>query len=126
MGLFNTSRTNDFAWTSIQSVAQWEAIYNEPSEQLKVIFKHSTRCSISSFALSSFEKEMQDYKGVSFYFVDLIAHRDVSNKIAEDTGVIHQSPQVIVLHNQHVVYSASHEAIDGIKIQQLNTTIHEK
>jgi bacillithiol system protein YtxJ len=48
----------------------------------------------------------------SFYFLDLIAHRDVSNAIAEKSGVTHQSPQLIVIHNGQVVYDASHGEID--------------
>jgi bacillithiol system protein YtxJ len=45
------------------------------------------------------------------FYLDLIAHRDVSNAIAADTGVEHQSPQVLLIENGKVVFSETHQAI---------------
>lgn len=46
------------------------------------------------------------------YYLDLIQHRDISNLIAEKLGVMHESPQLILLKNGEVLYSASHSAIN--------------
>lgn len=62
--------------------------------------------------LKNFENEVANSdKDVVYYFLDLIAHRPISNKIAEDFGVTHQSPQLIVLENGKAVKDASHQSI---------------
>jgi len=86
----------------------------EASENKKVaVFKHSTRCFISKTVLKNFEAELRDNEntGADFYFLDLIAYRAISNKIAEDFDVRHESPQLIVLEHGKVKNSASHQAI---------------
>lgn len=75
-----------------------------------VIFKHSTRCSISSMALTRLERsEVPD--GVQFYFLDLIRHRGLSNKVAEVFSVHHESPQVLVIRGGECIYDESHGSI---------------
>ena len=53
------------------------------------------------------------------YYLDLLAHREVSNKIAEITGIPHQSPQAIVLRGKEIVYDESHSAIDARRIESI-------
>ena len=85
-----------------------------------VIFKHSTRCGISSMALNSFKREWTSEDSLAdVYILDLLRHRDVSNDVAEITGVYHQSPQAIVLKGTEVIYEASHSAIDARKIETI-------
>ena len=89
------------------------------SEQGKVlIFKHSTRCSISSMALSRLERAWKDdeMKGVKPYFLDLIAYRNLSNRIAEEFGVQHESPQVLMIEKGKCIYHDSHS---GISYQEI-------
>jgi len=121
MGLFSrTSATDTFPWTPLTSVAQLEEILGTPSGKAKLFFKHSTRCSISSMALRSFEREWKtEDDRFELYFLDLIAHRDVSGAIAEETGIIHQSPQVVVVKDGEVIYDASHHSIDAETIAKL-------
>lgn len=77
-----------------------------------VIFKHSTRCFISRTVLKNFENEVQNSdKNIDYYYLDLLACRSLSNKIAEQFVVEHQSPQIIVLENGIAVSNASHQAI---------------
>ena len=47
----------------------------------------------------------------SVYYLDLLAHRDLSNLIAKWSGVPHESPQIIVFKGGKPVYHASHTAI---------------
>lgn len=99
-------------WKEIGSEEELNAAIAESTEKKVAIFKHSTRCFISKTVLKNFEKEVQNSdKDVSYYFLDLIAHRDISNKIADDFGVTHQSPQLIVLENGKAVADASHQSI---------------
>lgn len=76
------------------------------------IFKHSTSCFISKTVLKNFEKEIEasDEKG-AFYFLDLLAYRPLSNKIADDFGIRHESPQLLVIENGKVISHASHQDI---------------
>ncbi|KQT17966.1 general stress protein [Chryseobacterium sp. Leaf404] len=93
----------------------------EASENKKVaIFKHSTRCFISKTVLKNFEAELHDSENndAEFYFLDLIAYRAVSNKIAEDFNVRHESPQLIVFENGAVKNSASHQDISLSQITE--------
>ena len=103
-------------WINIESVQQLNEILETNSDKIKLFFKHSTRCSISSMALKFFESDWKNNEEVVCYFIDLIAYRDVSNALAHNTKVEHQSPQVIILNNNNVIYNASHQSIDADKI----------
>jgi bacillithiol system protein YtxJ len=46
------------------------------------------------------------------YYLDLIAHRDISNQIAVDFGVEHESPQFILIKNGEATYHESHYGIN--------------
>ena len=46
-----------------------------------------------------------------FRSLDLLAHRNISNAIAEKLQVHHESPQAIILRNREVIYEESHMAI---------------
>lgn len=117
MGLFSQSSESTFPWVSIQSLETWKGLIE--SDKTFVVFKHSTRCSISSFALKNFEREFQPTEGVGLYFLDLISFRSISNQIAIDTDIEHQSPQVLVIRSGNVIYNASHHSIDAKTIQNL-------
>ncbi len=76
----------------------------------QVIFKHSTRCSISSVAKNRLEKS-KTQKEVSFYFLDLLAYRSLSNAIAARFSIEHESPQILVIKEGECVYDESHMGI---------------
>lgn len=76
------------------------------------VFKHSTRCGISAFALNNLNAEWDsDDDGIDFWYLDLLSYRPISNLIAETSGVWHQSPQLILFIDGKAVYNASHSAI---------------
>lgn len=99
-------------WKIISTEDDLEAAVRESLDKKVAIFKHSTRCHISKMVLRNFENEVQNSdKEVTYYFLDLIANRDLSNQIAEDLNVTHQSPQLIVLENGIAINNASHQSI---------------
>ena len=99
-------------WKYLESEEDLNRAIAVSTEKKVAIFKHSTRCFISKTVLKNLEKEVENSdKNVDYYFLDLLAHRDLSNKIADDLGVTHQSPQLIVLENGVVVNHASHQSI---------------
>lgn len=99
-------------WKIIRSEEDLEAAVKESLEKKVAIFKHSTSCYISKMVLKNFENEVeQSDKEVSYYFLDLLANRSLSNQIAEHFKVTHQSPQLIVLEKGNAVSNASHQSI---------------
>ena len=108
------SNKKEFNWSPLNDLDQLEDIVTNSYEKTIVIFKHSTRCSISRFSLNSFENEFNYPKEkIECFYLDLLAHRDISNEIARKFQVEHQSPQVLVIKNGKAIYSASHESIDA-------------
>jgi bacillithiol system protein YtxJ len=103
---------NNSFWVSIQSLEDLENAIQASNQQKIAIFKHSTRCGISARVKANFEKEIANQQlEVIFYYLDLLKHRDISNKIAADFEVVHQSPQLIVMENGVVTNHASHNLI---------------
>ncbi|NJB82356.1 bacillithiol system redox-active protein YtxJ [Wenyingzhuangia aestuarii] len=102
-------KTSKVKWNELTTVAQLEEVVAASKENKVVIFKHSTRCSISASVLNKFEKQIGE--GYTLYFLDLIAHRDISAAIADKFKVVHQSPQAIFLENGKVTQQDSHYGI---------------
>ncbi|MDK2772203.1 MAG: bacillithiol system redox-active protein YtxJ [Flavobacterium sp.] len=100
-------------WIPLTDVSQLDEIVENSKDKTIGIFKHSTRCSISRFALKQFENEYDLEEKVALYFLDLLNHRDVSNEIANRFQVVHQSPQLILIKNGVAVYNASHSEIQA-------------
>ena len=99
-------------WKNITTEDDLNKAIEESATKKVAIFKHSTSCFISKTVLKNFEKEVENTdKEVSYYFLDLLAHRNISNKIAEQLEVTHQSPQLIVLENGKATKNASHSDI---------------
>lgn len=105
---------NGLNWNALTQITQLDSIVEESAEKPVVIFKHSTRCSISRMALKNFEREynLQESEAAP-YFLDLLEHRDISNEIAQKFQVIHQSPQLLLIKNGKSVYNVSHSEIDA-------------
>jgi bacillithiol system protein YtxJ len=105
-------------WNELTELEQLEALIDQSEEQPVLIFKHSTRCSISRFALKQFENEFDLQDKIAPYYLDLLNHRDISNEIALHFKVQHQSPQILLLKNRAVVYDTSHENIDATELKK--------
>ena len=97
-------------WIQLTSDEQLSHIINLSKERPQVIFKHSTRCSISSVAWKRVQKKDSE-TGIDFYFLDLVAYRNLSNKIAEIFKVHHESPQVLVIKDGQCIFDESHLSI---------------
>lgn len=97
-------------WITLNDESQLQEIISRSNKKPQVIFKHSTRCSVSSMAKNRLERNDQP-ENIDFYYLDLLKNRGLSNKIASDFHVQHQSPQVIVLKNGKPIYNESHSGI---------------
>ncbi len=106
-------------WTAITDIGQLDSITDRSYHAPVLIFKHSTRCSISSMVLNRLERE-EAPEGIDLYFLDLIANRSVSNAIAEKFSVVHESPQVLLIKDGECLYEESH---NGINMQEIRSQL---
>ncbi len=82
-----------------------------------LIFKHSTRCAISSMALNRFTRGWDlGEEQLPVYYLDLVRYRSVSGAVSERFGVNHESPQVLLIKNGSCKYHASHNAISPARV----------
>ncbi len=97
-------------WLKLESVDQLKTIREKSKKGPVLIFKHSTTCSISRTALDRIERNWNDKEmnDVSPFYLDLLRHRDISNQIANEFSIEHQSPQVLLIENGYSVYDRSH------------------
>ena len=106
-------------WTSLQDSKQLDEILAESKINPVLIYKHSTRCSISRTAFDRLERKWDSMVigNIKNYYLDLISFRDISNRIAEMFQVEHQSPQILLIYNGKSVLDLSHYDIDFERIK---------
>ena len=97
-------------WQILNSDTQWKQLLENSKTRTQVIYKHSTRCFTSSLVKGRLEKAQPPLE-IDFYFLDLITYRSLSDAIAAEMGVRHESPQVLVIQNGVCIYDESHTAI---------------
>ena len=85
-------------WKKIASEADLSELTKRSFEIPQLIFKHSTRCGISRMALDRMQRAQQP-PNLEINYLDLLAFRSISNKIAADYNVWHESPQILLIKN---------------------------
>jgi bacillithiol system protein YtxJ len=113
-------------WHQLTDLSQLTSLINVSKEQSAngltvLIFKHSTRCSISSMALNRLEAKWIENESIQSYFLDLLNYRDISNEIASSFDIEHASPQVLLIKNGHCFYHNSHNGISYAGIMEAIT-----
>jgi bacillithiol system protein YtxJ len=117
----NTSETlkKDVKYFELDKMEQFDEMDEISAIKSVVIFKHSTRCSISRMALKQFDTEFNyPNEKIVWYLLDLLNHRDLSNEIAHRYNITHQSPQILVIKNGKAVFNASHDSIAAEDMKQ--------
>ncbi|MES2416809.1 MAG: bacillithiol system redox-active protein YtxJ [Bacteroidota bacterium] len=105
-------------WTILNDPDQINTIKNAAG--YSIIFKHSTRCSVSLMAKKRFELDWDLIpSGTAFYFLDLLSHRDLSVKITETFQVHHESPQALLIKDGDCILDASHSDISAEEMAEL-------
>lgn len=105
-------------WTNITDRNQIGDIKATPGYSL--IFKHSTRCSVSMMAKKRFELDWEVIpQETNLYFLDLISYRDISAQIAETFQVHHESPQILLIKDGNCVMDASHGDISADDVAEV-------
>tara|TARA_R110002049_G_scaffold122342_4_gene277183 strand:+ start:1473 stop:1811 length:339 start_codon:yes stop_codon:yes gene_type:complete len=105
-------------WELLTSIDQVDYVASNASDDIYVVLKHSTRCSISSMAKNRLEQKWNQKLPVSkVFFLDLIQYRHVSDYIASMFNIVHESPQLLLFKNGKVIYHASHNAISVSQLE---------
>jgi bacillithiol system protein YtxJ len=108
-------------WSELRSINQIDQIRQESKENPILIFKYSSRCSLSRMALDRLERNWKEDEvpRIKPYFLDLITHREISNRVAHEFDVEHESPQILIIENEKSIYDRSHMAIDYTGIREM-------
>jgi bacillithiol system protein YtxJ len=129
MGIFNSifgskevkeqKQESFIKWIPLTTLEQLKNIKIQSKKEPIAIFKHSTRCGISSMVIkrfiSNFDEKLKDFK---VYYLDLLSYRELSNEIGYEFQILHQSPQLLVIKNGGVVAHASHYDIAQIDLKK--------
>lgn len=106
-------------WIPLDSEEKLKAIFE--NQQTAVIFKHSTSCGISGMAKKNLERmATRNELKQDIYYLDLLAHRSISNLVASLWQVEHQSPQLLIVKGHDCLFHASHGDIDFDDISRFN------
>lgn len=125
MGLFNKlfassteSKDNEqLPWIQLNTIEELNTIKAKSATKPQIIFKHSTRCGISNMVLNQFTSKYDlETNQADLYFLDLLKYRNVSNEIAIQFNIDHQSPQLLIIKNGIVVKHGSHSAINELQL----------
>lgn len=128
MGIFNSlfgskdqtqKEEIQIPWIPLVSTEQLDEISEKSKSRTQLIFKHSTTCGISRMVLNMFTSAYSLSDDVDIYFLDLHAHRDVSNAVASQFQVMHQSPQLLIIKNGEAIYHTSHGTITDVDLSKL-------
>lgn len=95
------------AFHSLDSESAWSEALEHSDDTPVLIYKHSSTCPVSSKAQAEVE-ELQTDASLPVYRVVVQEHRAVSNTIEEALGIRHETPQVILLHEQEPAFDTSH------------------
>lgn len=106
-----------FPWKVIHQLEDIDDIIRLSVLRPQVIFKHSTRCSISSVAKRRLEHAVPS-ADIDFHFLDIIALRNISNQVGKVFEVWHESPQVLLIADGECIYDESHMGINMDDILQ--------
>lgn len=92
----------------IDSIEDCASIMNG---ELVVLFKHSPTCPVSWMAHREVLQYQSSQPDIPIYLVSVRRRREVARHIADQTGIQHESPQIIVLRRGAVIAWASHDEI---------------
>src|SRR3954463_932484 len=109
-------------WIDLTQESQLADIKEQSKIKPQLIFKHSSRCAVSGIARNRLERSVPK-ADVDFYFLDLIRNRQISNKVAEEFSVYHESPQVLLIKDGKCVYDESHSGINMTEIEEKAATL---
>lgn len=76
------------------------------------LFKHSTACPVSRGAHNKMEEYSKSEARAEFWRILVRENKELARTIADESGVEHKSPQVILFRDGRAVWNCSHHAIN--------------
>ncbi|MBR9913992.1 MAG: bacillithiol system redox-active protein YtxJ [Algicola sp.] len=119
--IFGTSEPKEekvLPWQALTDLEQLNAIEEQSKTKTQLIFKHSTRCGISSMVMKQFVRSYDFDTEADLYYLDLLSYRNVSDEVGYKFQVMHQSPQLLIIKNGITVAHASHGAINDLDLER--------
>jgi len=121
LDIFNVNKEKSkVEWNIINSSKDLEKILKDSMFKKQMIFKHSTSCSISKMALNRTESRWDLNDQITPHYLDLLNNRELSNQIAQDYKVNHESPQVLIIEKGICIYHNSH---NGIRVEEIKANV---
>lgn len=109
---FSGGGIDESVWNIPETENDVEQIFDRSSEKPQLIYKHSNSCSICWFAKSEIEAASDSImEKADLHFINVVRFRPISNLVSAKSGIIHQSPQVLIIQYEEVVWNASHGRI---------------
>lgn len=111
-------------WKSLTQINHLDELVEISNHRPVIIFKHSTRCSLSEMA---FDRLKNDWEHLSdemdLFYLDLLEHRSLSNEIESRFMVRHESPQILIMSQGEIIGHTSHREVgtDFIKSALLSS-----
>jgi bacillithiol system protein YtxJ len=92
----------------MQKIASEADVVTALAQPLAILYKHSPICPTSSIAYQEIRSLRRLQEDVPVYLVDVIQSRPLSRYIADMLGVVHASPQAIILRSGVPAWHGSH------------------
>jgi bacillithiol system protein YtxJ len=119
MSFQSSSRSNGFV--ELPDTDSLDRFLAQSKGSPAIIFKHSDSCGISTRAHGQMSQIEQP---VGLVIVQKA--RALSDEIAARTGVEHETPQVFILRNREVLWTASHGQIRAEAVEAALVEISER
>lgn len=100
----------------VRDAEELDRAFGEP---WALLFKHSTRCPVSSAAWREVAAFRKAHPDAVVLVVHVVEQRALSNAVASRTGVRHESPQAILIENGRVAWHDSHEGVTADALERL-------
>lgn len=124
MGLFDSffgaaGSSEEVHWNYLTASEDIEDVFKSSNTTPQIILKHSNSCGTSYFAKKNVESiTEQERKGAPIHLIDVVRSRQVSNYLADKVSIRHESPQIFVIQDGKVIWSASHGGVNARNIVQ--------
>lgn len=120
MGFFSSTKNkSQLVWNNLSEMGQLNELIELSKQNPILILKHSTRCSHSAMAKNRLELYWETSVGIAPYYLDILNHRNISDELAKNFNVRHESPQILLLKNGECIFHTSHNGIDFNKLKTL-------
>ena len=104
--------------TLVDGLEELDRLLTASERRPLLLFKHSYTCGTSVEALDELVAHLNGSPAdVHYAIVTVQTHHNVSSAVAEQLGVRHETPQVLLIRDRRVLWSASHFGVTGDAVE---------